>query len=139
MLNFHKCGLLQCQQLKPPHVKEPPSYLIDECLVKATYQFQKLFDVKLKYCCCCSYGRRCRSYLTIAQASQYSFMVFWSTCWSVSCLGQYSRCSSSMVEFGIWRIVTSLHSHIRQIFLNELRYKHIFVSAVGWVAVAQSV
>jgi hypothetical protein len=39
-------------------------------------------------------------------------MVFLSTCWSVLSLGQCSRCSSSMVEFGIWHIVHSLHSYM---------------------------
>jgi hypothetical protein len=32
--------------------------------------------------------------------------------WSVLSLGQCSRCSSSMVEFGIWHIVHSLDSYM---------------------------
>jgi len=44
--------------------------------------------------------------------------VFLSTCWSVSSLEQHSRCSSSMLEFGIWQIVHSLDSYM-PIFLTR--------------------
>jgi len=37
-------------------------------------------------------------------------MVFLSTCWSASSLGEISRCSASVMEFGIWHIVHSLDS-----------------------------
>ena len=39
-------------------------------------------------------------------------MVFLSACWSVSSLGQRSRCSSSVVESGIWQTVNSLDSYM---------------------------
>jgi hypothetical protein len=39
-------------------------------------------------------------------------MVFLRTCWLVSSVGQCSRCSSSVMEFGIWHIVHSLDSHM---------------------------
>ena len=38
--------------------------------------------------------------------------MFLSTCWLVSSLGQCSRCSLSMVEFGVWHIVHSLDSYM---------------------------
>jgi len=47
-----------------------------------------------------------------------SHMVFLSTCWSVSSLQQCSRCSSSMLQFGIWHIVPSLGSYM-PVFLKQ--------------------
>ena len=41
-----------------------------------------------------------------------SLMVFLSTCWLVLSLGQCSRCSSSMPEFGIWHVVHSLDTYV---------------------------
>jgi len=57
-------------------------------------------------------------YIIIALAFQYSLMVFFSICCMVSSLRQYSRCSLSMVEFGIWQIVHSLDSYV-PIFLKR--------------------